>query len=236
MYQLRTPPVHALAGFVRVSASKSKMKYMLAQKLGMTQVFDEEGKVHPVTVLKAGPMKVIQIKTKARDGYDAVQVGFGKKSAKRMTNPLKGHLKKAGIEYGVRWLREFRGKSPFKIGDKEIAVGDEVRVSVFAKGDKVDVVGISKGRGFQGVVKRHGFGGGPSTHGTKHSHRAPGSIGATHPQHVIKGRKMAGHMGAKRVTVKNLKVAGVDPEKNELLIEGAVPGARGSLVIVRGVK
>jgi len=199
------------------------MKFILAKKLGMTQVFEPAGKVLPVTLLEAGPMKVTQVRVEERDGYQAVQVGFGTK--RRVSKPLAGHLGAAGA---MRWLREFR------VRDHQYKVGDTIDASVFERGDTVAVSGVSKGRGFAGVVKRHGFAGHPKTHGTKHAHREPGSIGATHPQHVVKGRRMAGHMGAVRVTIKNLKVVEVDPEKHLLALEGAVPGAPGSLVEVRG--
>lgn len=195
-------------------------KSILAKKIEMTQMFDESGKVIPVTLLEAGPVFVTQIKLKERDGYEAVQVGFGAK--KKLGLPAQ-----AGE---FRWLREFRDSA------EGLNAGDRINVSVFEKGDVVDVTGYSKGRGFQGVVKRHGFHGGPKTHGTKHSHRAPGSIGATHPQHVIKGKRMAGHMGMRRVTTKNLTVIDVDPEKNTLSVKGAVPGSRGTLVMIKSVK
>lgn len=177
-------------------------------------MFDPEGRVSAVTLLEAGPVRVTQIKTKAKDGYDAVQVGFGTKKKKLS-----------------RWLREFR------VGEEEakgFKVGDKIDVAIFEKGDKVKLTGTSKGRGFAGVVKRHGFHGAPKTHGTKHALREPGSIGATHPQHVIKGRRMAGHMGAERVTLRKIKIVEVDPEKNLLAVEGGVPGAPGSLVEIRG--
>jgi large subunit ribosomal protein L3 len=189
------------------------MKFILARKLGMSQAFDASGRLHALTLLEAGPVQVIRIKTPERDGYRAVQLGFGKKKGK-----------------AFRWVREFRPRR----GEELPAPGASLTVSMFSHGDVVDVIGTSKGRGFQGVVKRHGFGGHPASHGTKHAHREPGSIGPTHPQHVVKGRRMAGHMGARRVTIKNLKVFDVNPEKNLLMLEGAVPGSRGSLVIVRG--
>lgn len=188
------------------------MKFLLAKKIGMSQVFDESGRVTAVTLLEAEPNAVIRVKSKETDGYEAVQVGTGRR--------------KDGT---FRWLREARG-----VPHGNLAAGDSLGVSVFEKGDIVDVVGYSKGRGFQGVVKRHGFGGAPKSHGTKHAHREPGSIGATHPQHVIKGRKMAGRMGNTRVTVKRLEVVAVDPERNLLSLRGAVPGSRGALVIVKG--
>ncbi|MAF59382.1 MAG: 50S ribosomal protein L3 [Candidatus Pacebacteria bacterium] len=200
------------------------MKFILGTKQYMTQVFDEEGRVHPVTVLDAGPMVVTQIKDDEKDGYSAVQVGYGDRNEKNINKPLKGHLKDLGL---FRYLREFRGTGEHKKGDK-------VDVSAFEKGDVVEVSAVSKGKGFQGTVKRHGFHGGPRSHGQKHSERAPGSIGATGPQRVFKGKKMSGRMGTDRVTVKNLKVLSADKEKNQLIIKGAIPGRRGTLVEVRG--
>ena len=172
----------------------------------MAQVFDESGKVTPVTLIKAGPMVIAQIKTKEKDGYEAVQVGFGERKIKNIKKPQLGHLKKFSTS-NIRWMREFR------IKDKaEYNPADEIKVSVFQEGDKIVVSGISKGKGFQGVVKRHGFHGGPRAHGQKHSEREPGSIGATGPQKVAKGQKMPGRMGGDRVTIKNLKVLKVDLE------------------------
>lgn len=202
------------------------MKFILGTKEKMSQVFDENGNVIPVTIIKAGPVKVTQIKTKEKDGYKAIQVGFGNK--KKISKPLAGHLKGLG---NFRWLKEFRVKEDKEV---EFKVGDEIRVDIFKEGDKVKVVGTSKGKGFQGVVKRHGFHGSDASHGTKDRLRAPGSIGATHPQHVPKGRKMAGHMGLKRVTLKNIPVIKVDPENNLIFLKGAIPGSRGSLVLIEG--
>lgn len=169
----------------------------------MSQVFDDNGSVRPVTWLEAGPVFVTQKKSKEKDGYVAMQVGFGKKK------------------------KEFRADSPVNVGDK-------IDISVFKEGDAVNISGTSKGKGFQGVVKRHGFHGGPRTHGQKHSEREPGSIGATWPQRVLKGKRMPGRMGGERVTVQNLKVIKIIPEKNLLAVSGAIPGHRGSLVEVRG--
>lgn len=190
----------------------------------MTQVFDEDGKVHPATVLNAGPIVVTQVKDDETDGYSAIQVGFDEKKEKNVSKPLKGHLKDLGL---FRYLREFRGAGEYKRGDKMDA-------SVFEKGDVVEVSAISKGKGFQGVVKRHNFSGGRRSHGNKHAERQGGSIGATGPQRVFKGLKMPGRMGTDRVTVKNLKVLIADKEKNQLVIKGAIPGRRGTLVEVRG--
>lgn len=205
------------------------MKFILGKKLGMMQIFEPETKVAiPVTLVEAGPVVVTQVKTREKDGYSAVQVGFGEK--KRLTKPLRFHLKGLG---NLRYLREFR-VDPDK--ETQFKRGDKITVEVFNKGEKVVVSGLSKGRGFAGVVKRHGFHGGPKTHGQKHSLRRPGSIGATTPQRVIKGTRMAGHFGAQRVTLKGLQIVDLDPEKNLLFIKGAIPGAFGSLVEIRTEK
>ncbi len=201
------------------------MKFILGTKQNMTQIFDELGKVHPVTILSAGPLTVTQLKTKDTDGYSAVQVGFGQKKEKNITMPLKGHLK--GVN--ARFIKEFRidDISKFKIGDV-------INLSEFKVGDMIEVSAISKGKGYQSVIKRHGFEGQPRSHGQKHSENAPGSISGGLRNMVPKGMRMAGRMGADKVTVKNLKVLGVDQENNQLLIGGAVPGRRGTLVEVRG--
>ncbi len=200
---------------------------ILGKKLGMTQVFDAEGKVVPVTVIEAGPCTVIQRKAAKSDGYDAVQVGFGQRKAHRVGKPLLGHFQKAGKgAFGA--LREIRVAS-----DSALDVGQEIKVDIFREGDFVDVTGQTKGRGYTGVVKRWGFKGGRATHGSMF-HRAPGSIGASAwPSRVIKNMKMGGHYGDERVTVLNLKVVGVQPDRNILLVRGAVPGAKNSLVFVR---
>lgn len=189
----------------------------------MTQLFDEEGNVHPVTVIKTGDMVATQIKTKEKDGYESVQVGFGTKKAKRINKALTGQMKGFG---SFMHLKEVKGAAVSALGDK-LEAG-------FEPGDKVTVSAISKAKGFQGVVKRHGFHGGPRSHGQKHSEREPGSIGAGGYQRVFKGRKMAGRMGGDRVTVKNLVVMSFDKDTNELYIRGAVPGRRGTLVEVQG--
>lgn len=197
---------------------------ILGKKVGMTQVFQDEGAVVAVTAIEAGPCTVTQIKTKAKEGYDAVQLGFG--PAKRINRPQRGHLKKLGP---YKHLREFRVEDASRI-----QLGDSVDVGIFHPGDLVDVIGTSKGRGFAGVVKRYHFAGGSKTHGQSDRHRAPGSIGAgTDPGRVIKGLKMAGHMGDERVTVQKLQVVQADPERNLLLVRGAVPGPRNGLLIVR---
>ncbi|MSQ41292.1 MAG: 50S ribosomal protein L3 [Dehalococcoidia bacterium] len=198
---------------------------ILAKKIGMTRLFLENGKVTSVTILEAGPCIVTQVKTRVKDGYQAVQLGF--EEHKRINKPEGGHLKKA--EAHLRHLREV---SVDELGD--IQVGQKVDVTIFQPGEQVDVIGASKGRGFAGVVKRHNFSGGPKTHGQSDRHRAPGSIGSgTFPGRVVKGMRMAGHMGNQRVTALNLQIARVDPERNLLLIEGGIPGAPDGLVIVR---
>ncbi len=198
------------------------MKFILGKKLEMTQIFKED-RVIPVTLIESGPNFVTQIRTKEKDNYSAVQIGFGVKKEKNIKKPQRGHLKSLK---NLRWLREFRIENP------EMKVGDEIMVSIFAPGDKINVIAISKGKGFQGVVKRHGFHGGPKSHGQKDRHRAPGSIGSSFPEHVFKGMRMAGRMGGERVTVKNLEVVEVDNENNLIALKGAVPGRRGTLVVL----
>jgi large subunit ribosomal protein L3 len=197
------------------------MKAILAEKVNMSQLFDEKGNVIPVTIVRATPNTVIQVKTKDKDGYAAVQVGFGERKKKNIKKPQLGHFKELG---GFMHIKEFRGS------DIKNQRGEKIDVSVFKEGDIVKVSGISKGKGFQGVVKRHGFHGASATHGTKHAHRQPGSIGATWPQRVIKGMRMAGRMGSDRISVRNLKIVKVDAENNLLAIKGAVPGRRGTLL------
>ena len=202
------------------------MKTLLGTKIGMTQLFAEDGTVTPVTVIQAGPCVVTQKKTVEGDGYAAVQIAFGDVKAKRLNKPLLGHLKKAGVG-PKKHLLEVRG-------EHDLAVGDHVDVSVFSAGDTVKVIGTSKGKGFQGVVKRHGFGGGPASHGARF-HRAPGSIGASaDPSRVYPGSRLPGHMGSVRVTQPGLTVVVADAERNLLLVKGAVPGSKGSLVIIKG--
>lgn len=203
------------------------MKAILGTKIGMTQVFDSEGRVVPVTVIEAGPCTVVQKKTQETDKYDAVQVGYGDVTPRKLNRPLLGHFRKHGVE-PKRVLREFRGAT-------DLAVGDTITVDIFAEGDLVDVTGTSKGKGFQGVVKRHHFHGGPMSHGSM-IHRKPQSSGATDAARVFKGVKKPGHMGHETVTVKRLRVVRVVPDKNLLLIRGAVPGPNGGLVTVRGAK
>lgn len=189
----------------------------------MTQIFKADGTVVPVTRVQSGLCTVTQVKTKAKDGVDAIQVGFGTQKSFRLNKAEQGHLKGLAT---VRHLQDFKGDT------QDLKRGDQFGVKVFAVGDKVQVVGVSKGKGFQGVVKRHGFRGAPATHGHKHDLRAPGSIGAGGVQRVFKGMRMAGHMGMDQVTVKNLEIVEILPETNEILIKGAIPGARGGLVAI----
>jgi len=197
---------------------------IIGKKLGMTQIFRDNGKAEAVTAIEAGPCMITQVKTTAKEGYNTVQLGFGQ--AKRLNSPERGHLKGAGQ---FKYLREFR------MDDTEaVKVGEQVDVSLFKAGDLIDVIGVSKGKGFAGVVKRHHFAGGPKTHGQSDRHRAPGSIGATtSPGRVFKGMRMAGHMGNNRVTVPHLEVLEADPTRNLLLVKGAVPGARNGLLLIR---
>ncbi|MCL6521260.1 MAG: 50S ribosomal protein L3 [Firmicutes bacterium] len=202
-------------------------KAILGRKLGITQLFDEEGRLLPVTAIEAGPCRVVQVKTPERDGYAAVQLGFGSVKPRRVKKPMAGHFARHGVE-PVRWLREVRVEEPGAFSS-----GQEVTVALFNRGDRVDVTGISKGKGFQGVIKRHGFRRGPMSHGSKY-HRRVGSLGAsTYPARVFKGRGMPGHMGARRATVQNLEVVRVEPERNLLLVKGSVPGAKGALLLIR---
>ncbi len=200
------------------------MKFILAKKLQMTQVFSENGEVFPATVLQSGPMTVTQVKNKEKDGYEAVQVGFGSRKEKRVGKAVAGHTKAFGT---FAHLKEFRGGEAKNVGDK-------IDVTIFAPGDTVEVSGITKGKGFQGVVKRHGFGGGPRSHGQKHSEREPGSIGGGLRNKVPKGMRMGGRMGGERVTVKNLMILETNPANNTIVVSGAIPGRRGTLVEIRG--
>lgn len=200
------------------------MRCILGTKVAMTQVFKDDGVVVPVTRVKAGPCVVTQVKTAKKDGVSAVQIGFGSQKAFRLTKPLKGHLKDLAT---VRHMRDFRAPE-----DHGLERGDSFDVSIFAAGDKVQVVGTSKGKGFQGVVKRHNFKGGPASHGHKDQERMPGSIGATDAARVFKGTRMGGHTGDQQVTIKNLEIVEIDAENNELLIKGAVPGARNGILLI----
>ena len=203
------------------------MKFILGTKVNMTQIFDEKGLVHPVTVVKAGPIVVTQVKTVATDGYNAVQVGFGSKSAKNTNKAMTGHMKGGNYAH----LVEFRTE-----GEPTFKVGDSIDLSTFSAGDMVVVSSTSKGKGFQGGVKRHGFKGGPRTHGQKHSEREPGSLGGGGRDggRVAKGKRMAGRMGSDRITSKGLTIVSVKPETNEIFIQGAIAGRRGTLVEVVG--
>ena len=197
---------------------------ILGRKAGMTQVFDQGGKLQAVTAVEAGPCFVCQIKTQPKDGYNAVQLGFGE--SKRLNSPEKGHLKAAGHQ--VKRLREFRVDET-----GSVQVGQTIDVSIFKSGDRVDVIGVSKGKGFAGGVKRYHFRGGPKTHGQSDRHRAPGAVGSTtFPGRVLKGTRMAGHMGDSRVTVRNLEVVQADVARNLLLIKGAVPGFVNGLLLI----
>lgn len=198
------------------------MKFILGQKENMMEYFAEDGTVIPVTIVSAGPLTVTRILSKEKDGYDAIQVGYGTRKKERIGKAALGTM--GGGNY--RYMKEFRLDN----GATEVKVGDSIDVSTFLPGDKIQVSGTSKGKGFQGVVKRHGFAGGPRTHGQKHSEREPGSIGGGLRTHVPKGMRMAGRMGSDRITQKNLKIVLVDKENNLLLVKGAVPGVRGSLV------
>jgi len=203
------------------------MKGLLGKKIGMTRFFNEDGSSVAATLVEAGPCTVVQIKTKERDGYNAVQLGY-QENKKRVTKPLMGHFKKVGV-VSHKILKEFRDF------DGEVKEGDRIGVDIFTPGEYVKVTGFSKGRGFAGVVKRYGFAGGPKTHGQSNRHRAPGSIGqAAYPKRVFKGLKMGGRMGNQRTTIRNLKILKVFTDRNLLLIEGGIPGARNSIVEIRG--
>lgn len=207
------------------------IKGLIGKKIGMTQIFDENGLAVPITLIEAGPCYVTQIRNKQKDGYSAVQLGFEEVKPKRLTGGQLGHLKINELP-PLRFLREFRVKDPqVKEGDL-LSVGD-----AFTIGERVDVVGTSKGKGFQGVVKRHGFGGGPKTHGQSDRHRAPGSQGSTTtPGRVFKGKRGPGHMGFNRVTVQNLRVEFLDAERNLLGVRGAIPGPKGGVVMIKGAR
>jgi large subunit ribosomal protein L3 len=202
-------------------------KGILATKVGMTQIFNENGVLTPVTVLQAGPCVVTQVKTVENDGYSAVQVGYVDKREKLVSKPLKGHFNKAGVSY-KRFVREFRLENA-----SEYSVKDEIKADIFAAGDKIDATAISKGKGFQGAIKRHGQSRGPMAHGSKF-HRHAGSNGAaSDPSKVFKGKKMPGQMGNKRITIQNLEIVRVDIENNLILVKGAVPGPKKSLVTIK---
>jgi large subunit ribosomal protein L3 len=202
------------------------MSGLLGQKIGMTSVYNEKGDLVPVSVIKAGPCKIVSIRTKEKDGYHALQLGFGEKKEKRVSKPVLGQFKKNELA-PLKVLREFKFSS-----EQEFKIGDEINVSIFAEGEKIKVRAKSKGKGFQGVMRRHGFGGvGGATHGQSDRLRAPGSIGASsYPSRVFKGQKMAGRMGFENVTISNLKVFKIIPEQNLILVRGAVPGAINTIV------
>lgn len=203
-------------------------KGLLGTKLGMTQIFDERGRVVPVTVLRAGPCTVTQQKTPERDGYAAIQLAYGEINPRRVNKPRAGHFRKAGVE-PHRHLVELRTADA-----ADHPVGEVLKADLFAPGERVDVVGVSKGKGFAGVMKRHGFGGLGAAHGVERKHRSPGSVGAcATPGRIFRGMRMAGHMGHERVTVLNLEVVRVDPERDLVLVRGAVPGPKGGLVMLR---
>lgn len=203
------------------------MRGILGKKVGMTQLFDEKGNVVPVTIIEAGPCYITQVKTTETDGYNAVQLAFEEVAERKLSKGERGHLQKAGVPT-LRQVREVRSTEP-----PAHTLGDVIKADIFQEGDIVDVVGISKGRGFAGAVKRHGFSGGPKTHGQSDRHRATGSRGAgTTPGHTFPGTRAPGQMGNQRVTVQNLKIALVDPERNLIAIRGAVPGPRTGLVLV----
>ena len=201
-------------------------KAIIGKKIGMTQIFDAEGKVVPVTVIEAGPCNVIQRKTAETDGYEAVQLGFGEVKGKHVTKALKGHFAKSGVAV-KKVLKEFR------LDEITLNVGDEVKADIFAEGECVDVTGISKGKGYAGTVKRWGTHRGPMTHGSGY-HRGPGSMGAcSSPSRVFKGKKLAGHLGCEKVTVQNLDVVKVDMDRNLILVKGAIPGPKGGIVTIK---
>ena len=197
------------------------MKALLGKKIGMTQVFDEKGAAVPVTLVEAGPCKVLQVKTKEKDGYEAVQLGFEVLPQRKVGKSMRG--------------KEFRFIREFSAGEAQPKVGDEINTAVFREGDVVTIAGISKGKGFAGGVKRYGFHGRNATRGTKHEQRTIGSVGTSRPAHVRKGKRMPGHLGVDRVTVKNLKIVKIDTERNVMAIEGAVPGRKDTLLEIRGI-
>lgn len=206
------------------------MKGMIGKKVGMTQIFDEDGRVIPVTVIEAGPCYVTQVRNADRDGYVAVQLGYGETKPSRLTKGQLGHLQKNNLP-ALKHLREFRVKGD---GAVEVEEGAEIKVDVFEKGERVDVIGISKGRGFAGTIKRHNFNRQPKTHGQSDRERAPGSIGmCAAPGRTLKGTRMGGRMGNDRVTIQNLEVVVIDPAKNLLAVRGSVPGSKGGIVMIR---
>jgi len=207
------------------------MEGIIGRKIGMTRIFNSEGEVVPATVIEAGPCYVVQVKTKDKDGYEAVQLGFGEKRKSLFNKPISGHFTKAKID-PKRFLKEMRSKDIEKL-----KLGQKIKLNIFSVGEKVDVTGISKGLGFQGSVRRYGFKGGPKSHGQSDRERAPGSIGASSfPSRVWKGQKMAGRMGGEIVTIKNLEIVEVDEKRNLLVVKGAVPGKKNSFLTMRKSK
>jgi large subunit ribosomal protein L3 len=210
-----------------MGGEKKMKKGLIGKKIGMTQIFNEEGKVIPVTVIEAGPCVVSQVKTEETDGYNSIQLGFGAIKESKVNKPERGHFTKANIA-PARYLREIRVDSI-----EDVKVGDELKADIFMAGDKIDIQGTSKGKGFQGVIKRHGQHRGPMGHGSMY-HRRPGSMGSTStPGRVFKGKKLPGHMGAETVTIQNLEVIKVDLDKNIILVKGSVPGAKGSILKIK---
>lgn len=207
------------------------MKCILGEKIGMTQVFNQARDVVPVTLVRVMPNTVLDIRTPKRDGYAAVQLGMGVRKVQRIAKPQRGHFKELG---NFKKVREFRVQEQPTANSQRLKRGDIINACVFSEGDRVQVSGVSKSKGFQGVVKRHNFRGAPGSHGTKHAHRQPGSIGATWPQRVVKGRRMAGRMGGERISVRNLKIERIDATNGIVAITGAVPGRRGTLLEIRG--
>ena len=201
-------------------------KAILGKKIGMTQIFDEKGVAIPVTVIEAGPCTVVQVKTKDADGYEAIQLGFGEVKEKKLIKPMKGHFTKANVT-PKKHLSEFR------LDEISYNVGDEIKADIFSVGETVDVTGTSKGKGFQGVIKRHGQSRGPMGHGSMY-HRRPGSMGSTStPGRVFKGKKLPGHMGVQKITIQNLEIIKVDMDKNVLLVKGSVPGPKGAILKIK---
>jgi large subunit ribosomal protein L3 len=212
-----------------IKSWKIMKKGIIGKKLGMTQIFGEDGAAVGVTAIEVEPSVVVQVKTKAKEGYDAIQLGYGRKKQKNVTKPLQGHFNKANKGF-------FRKLKEFKTDGEEYEVGQEITADIFTAGDFVDVIGTSKGKGFAGVIKRHGFGGGRATHGSMF-HRAPGSIGASaDPSRVFKGTKMAGHMGAVRKTIQNLQVWQVRADRNLILLKGSIPGCKNDFVLIKQAK
>lgn len=205
------------------------MKGMIGKKIGMTQVFDDKGNAIPVTVIQAGPCYVTQVRSKDRDGYVAIQLGFGETKAERLTQGQMGHLRRNNLP-ALKYLREFR----LPDGDVDVTEGQEIKVDVFAAGERVDVIGTSKGRGFAGTIRRHNFNRQPKTHGQSDRERAPGSSGMrSFPGRTLKGRRASGHMGDERVTIQNLEVILIDTERNLLAVRGSIPGAKEGIVMIK---